>query len=289
MQQSHDTQKSFFLQSHDCLTTYTGYSQFQHDLPRLLEAGQKIDELINLTRVIGFVEPITNSYSPASEVEIVGCNYRETLKCKGLISRNRGLLRVLVDRYNLTNNTLDKEVYITESLTGMVKWLRDNLNTTRLETSEYLVDSEISTHDVCHQDIEALTYLDDSFDLVICSEVFEHLANLGQALRETRRVLRDGGRLLATCPMAFGQYESIVKGTRDPATGEFVFAYGKEYHGDPLRPLGGSIVYQIPGWDILDMLLSAGFSAAYVHHVLSWKNAIYANDLPGVLVVEAVC
>jgi SAM-dependent methyltransferase len=39
-----------------------------------------------------------------------------------------------------------------------------------------------------------------SVDLVWCSEVLEHVADLGQVLVEIRRVLRPGGRLLATVP-----------------------------------------------------------------------------------------
>lgn len=39
-----------------------------------------------------------------------------------------------------------------------------------------------------------------SVDLVWCSEVVEHVADVGQLLSEVRRVLRPGGRLLLTTP-----------------------------------------------------------------------------------------
>ncbi len=39
-----------------------------------------------------------------------------------------------------------------------------------------------------------------SIDLVWCSEVLEHVADVGQLLNEVRRVLRPGGRLLVTTP-----------------------------------------------------------------------------------------
>jgi SAM-dependent methyltransferase len=39
-----------------------------------------------------------------------------------------------------------------------------------------------------------------AFDLVWCSEVLEHIPDVGHALLEVRRVLERGGRLLATVP-----------------------------------------------------------------------------------------
>ena len=50
--------------------------------------------------------------------------------------------------------------------------------------------------------IEALPYPSDWFDVVFCSEVFEHLTveELAKALVEVSRVLRPGGRLMGTVP-----------------------------------------------------------------------------------------
>lgn len=49
-------------------------------------------------------------------------------------------------------------------------------------------------------DAAELPFADDSFDLVICVEVFEHLFAPHHAAREIRRVLRPGGRLVASTP-----------------------------------------------------------------------------------------
>ena len=58
-------------------------------------------------------------------------------------------------------------------------------------------------------------------------------------------------------------------------------------HGDPVRPQQGSLVYRIPGWEILEQLQQAGFSEARMHHIASWKHGLLGADLPGVLVIEA--
>jgi SAM-dependent methyltransferase len=51
------------------------------------------------------------------------------------------------------------------------------------------------------QDIQALTYPDGAFDLVLTSETLEHVPDFRRALAETRRVLRSGGRHLFTVPV----------------------------------------------------------------------------------------
>jgi ubiquinone/menaquinone biosynthesis C-methylase UbiE len=47
---------------------------------------------------------------------------------------------------------------------------------------------------------EALPFSDGSFDLVTSNMVFEHVKRPGEILREIRRVLRSGGRLLVLTP-----------------------------------------------------------------------------------------
>jgi SAM-dependent methyltransferase len=47
---------------------------------------------------------------------------------------------------------------------------------------------------------EALPFRDESFDLILSYDVFEHVADLPRVLRECHRVLRAGGRLYALFP-----------------------------------------------------------------------------------------
>lgn len=52
----------------------------------------------------------------------------------------------------------------------------------------------------CHQDIENLTYPENSFDAVISIEVLEHTRDPFRAAAEIKRVLRPSGSLLLTTP-----------------------------------------------------------------------------------------
>ncbi|HWJ97854.1 MAG TPA: glycosyltransferase [Acidimicrobiales bacterium] len=51
-------------------------------------------------------------------------------------------------------------------------------------------------------DLAALPHADEVFDVVLCSEVLEHVADDAAALAELHRVLRPGGRLLVSVPHA---------------------------------------------------------------------------------------
>ncbi len=58
-------------------------------------------------------------------------------------------------------------------------------------------------------DGEALPFASDSFDMVLCEHVFEHLERPGAVLAECARVLRPGGRLLFLTPNRWN-YISVV-------------------------------------------------------------------------------
>ena len=60
------------------------------------------------------------------------------------------------------------------------------------------VDEDILKLDACN------TCLVDKFDVVICRELIEHVADADKLLTEIKRLLKDDGHLLITTPNAFG-------------------------------------------------------------------------------------
>ncbi len=56
-------------------------------------------------------------------------------------------------------------------------------------------------------DISAIPVDDESFDAILCTEVLEHLADPISALKEFGRILRPGGRLFLTAPLASGLHQ----------------------------------------------------------------------------------
>ncbi len=56
----------------------------------------------------------------------------------------------------------------------------------------------------------SLPFADNTFDAIITSEVFEHIFNLENILKELNRVLKPGGKILITCPFVWNEHEVPV-------------------------------------------------------------------------------
>lgn len=106
------------------------------------------------------------------------------------------------------------------------------------------------------EDLQALTFPDDQFDLVITSDIFEHVRRPYEAFAEIDRVLRPGGRHVFTIPMRWPLPDRSV--TRvDTASEQDVHTLPPVRHGSPTDP-EGSLVYTDFGTDLVDRLDEMG-------------------------------
>jgi SAM-dependent methyltransferase len=95
-------------------------------------------------------------------------------------------------------------------------------------------------------DIHNIQYPDESFDVIYCSHVLEHVRDDRQAMREFRRVLRTGGWAILQVPM-FAQHSHEDPSITDPRDRERLYgqddhvrAYGPDY-ADRLREEGFNV------------------------------------------------
>lgn len=126
------------------------------------------------------------------------------------------------------------------------------------EVSAFWTDcerGEIRDGMVC-QDIMDLTFDSNTFDLVITSEVFEHVRHPYRGFSEVHRVLSPGGVHVFTIPLRWPMRPKTVPRVDVSDDGDRLLLEA-HYHGDHL-------VYNDFGQDLLDRLDEIGFDTDVV-------------------------
>ena len=127
-------------------------------------------------------------------------------------------------------------------------------------------------------DLEDIPFPDASFDVVLTSDVMEHVVDDAAAHRSIFRCLGAGGAYVFTIP-----YDPGMQGTRvltartgqaGPASHLFL---EKHVHGDPHSD-GGIVAHRIYGRQLLDDLSQIGFQPTFLG-LNEPCNGIYGGDL----------
>ena len=110
---------------------------------------------------------------------------------------------------------------------------------------------------VWNADVQALPFADQSFDLVVSSETFEHVPDPWLGFSEIYRVLRPGGVHAFTIPYRPDR-ATTARARRE--AGQVVHLLPPEYHQDPHNQTD-SLVFTDFGGDLLDRLCASGWEA----------------------------
>jgi GT2 family glycosyltransferase/SAM-dependent methyltransferase len=157
------------------------------------------------------------------------------------------------------------DVLMFEQVTPLFQYLREAGKDWKFTGCEWLgpeVKPGAVVNGIRHEDCAALSLPDSSVDIVMSLDVFEHVPDPRCGFREKARVLRPGGVLLMTVPF-FPERDTIVQRARR-ADGKLEHLLPPEYHGNPIDPEGGSLVYHDFGWDLLPMIREGGFGDAFI-------------------------
>lgn len=191
---------------------------------------------------------------------------REGLRCLACRSnlRSRQLAEVLVHQLNQRLNSSAKSlkelcllpemqflaVAETNAAGDLHRWMKQLPG---LRYSEYgSTDPNIPSEDL-HQ----LSFAQESFDLVLNSDVLEHVPDFEKALTETYRVLKPGGLYIFTVPLIWPQNASRRRAViQDGCTTHLL---PPSFHGDSQAQKADFLVFHEFGADFVDLCQQVGF------------------------------
>lgn len=216
--------------------------------------------------------------------------YRESLNCDYCLTISRyrsiarGLLRAIqeltgVEAASLTalgscSSEVALSIYDTQvpfyyqtcayplpDLLGQCQWIQVQTSLYRPNTT---LGAALGAH-TTNQNLEQLTFANNSFDIVITSDVMEHVRLDDRAHREIQRVLKPGGIYLFTVPHLRDRRETIVRvAVTDPTDpSKDLFLMEKEFHGDANAEDGQVLSYRAYGTELDEQLVQLGFEVDY--------------------------
>ncbi len=133
------------------------------------------------------------------------------------------------------------------------------------------------------ENLEKLTFPDETFDLHITSDVFEHVFYPGKAFQEIARTLKPGGAHVFTVPLVRRNKATRIRAVRDEQLNGVRHLENQDYHGEHLvvRDWGYDItqyIYEHSGMEtkmILIENIDFGLKAEYNEVLISIKRGCH--------------
>jgi len=187
--------------------------------------------------------------------------FRGSLVCEfcKLPTRKRFMLSFLQEFPKKSDSPLD--VFMYEQVTDFFNSAQKikNINCIGSEFLGYDKKPGQIIKNIRNEDGMNLSFENNSFDVLVSNDVFEHLPNINKALSEAYRVLKNSGSLLISIPFH-------AKTTRRATMEEGKIQHLQQpiYHDNPIAKKEGSLVFYEYGWDFLDFVKTAGFHDVYM-------------------------
>ena len=215
-------------------------------------------------------------------------NYRERLVCEKCKNNNRqrfilGYLKKEIANLKQKENI---KVYSYEQVTAFYKELKKSLKGIEITGSEFLGKQYKSgeiVNGVRNEDATKLSFAENSFNIVISNDVFEHVYDINKTFKELNRVLMQGGKLIFTIPFMLSKDSTYKRAQLEDD--EIIYNDKPIYHGNPLSE-NGSLVFYDFGWDIVDIIKSHGFKEVYMLAYYSYFYGYLGSGLQYIFVAE---
>jgi SAM-dependent methyltransferase len=181
--------------------------------------------------------------------------------CKS-VSRKRHVAKAIVERFAPQFDSLAQARTALRPFSIYSAVANDLFDKMIGEGNESFISSEFfpnvpageKKNGVICEDLERLSFADETFDLVLTEDVLEHVRHPQRAFAEIFRVLKPNGYHIFTIPFYFDRKTTARV---DTTAGEDVYLMPPEYHGDTLRDQ--ILVYTDFGYDLLGQLSTLGF------------------------------
>lgn len=220
--------------------------------------------LEQLVRIIGkfpLICPVCGEF--ASIYQVDRNNLRESCLCSRCLSTNRHRqMAWALNKVIKTNNLSQAKnyhgiIFNTESYGSLHNQLIKNKKYifSKYFGSKYKSGEKVNG--VPHQDLMKLSFKKETINIVLSSDVFEHISDPYRAHREIYRVLKKKGVHIFTVP--FLPNTLLDDHRADVVKGKVVHYQKPIYHLDGIRPDLGALVYNIFGTEMLVNLAKIGF------------------------------
>jgi hypothetical protein len=214
---------------------------------------------------------------------------RETLQCRECFAstRQRSLALALLDHWFQRTSVRHESIAAlataglggirlldTDNFSAISKLLRGDTSYIRCS---YLPDmswgSEIEPN-YYNINLERIDFPDASFDIVLTSDVMEHVRNSDAAHAEIHRVLVPGGAYIFNVPYDEDSDSDIQ--LVDTSSKEDVYLCEPQYHGDPLT--GGVLACRVFGRDLITKLSTLEFRVEF-NRIEQLTNLVIDGDV----------
>jgi SAM-dependent methyltransferase len=113
---------------------------------------------------------------------------------------------------------------------------------------------------VINVDLQNMPFKDESLDVILTSDVMEHVRRDDLAHSEIHRCLKPSGYYVFTVPFVSSWPKNQIR--INSLGAEDVYLMEREYHGDPVTG-NGILVYRIYGNELIEQLTKIGFEVLF--------------------------
>lgn len=244
------------------------------------------EELDALLAVRPFREFSYDGYCPCCERKVVftiiGPYLRDTLLCAncGCIPRERALAEVFgIAALDMECKLIHESSPVDRGFSCLLQKRYGN-NYLRSQYWPELQAGELRGK-FRNENLEALSFADDSISVHVSQDVFEHLFNPEQAVHELYRTLRPGGMHIFTTPLIAGDQPTRCRAKLE--AGQVLhLEEPPEYHGNPISENGSLVTYHY-GYDLASWIDRCSGFKTEIFSITDISKGIIA-DLNEVLV-----